>query len=168
MNKISIIENINSVFKDITLPSNNYLNDKYPGILQDPLGEDTRNHLSGKHWKDLTPDIVEYIGSDLGGLSPEEMRFYLPGFMIVCINSFHEVGLAMNSLLSLLTLPGEDENPNRFKRFYEIAEGLTCKQKSAVRLFLEFLKDKFVDKYPDEFYDNRIPQVALDRYWEKF
>ena len=151
---------------------------KYPG--DDSLVEwkdwesvDLARLLKGKHWKDLTLDMMNRESGALYLLTPQAFRFYLPAYLIGSL-LHHEYWFA--EVVSYVLMPPEgkreiDENELAWKgeteqykyivkRFEKTAGRLTKEQKSAVRFYWEFLRDEHSEDYPDD-----APEIALKTYW---
>jgi hypothetical protein len=155
MNKEELQEAICSEFGKLQYPGDSSLvhnSDDWESaeLLKDFLG---------KKWKDLTIDlIVPKHGNDLFLLTNEAYRYYLPGFMLLMLNSFYESDILADAVISSL-------NPffSELDRFLKRISEFSTPQKKVIKEFLEYIKDTHSGDSP--FFKKDVEQ-ALE-YWKK-
>jgi len=178
-------EQIKNAFQDVSYPGDNHITG--PSIAPGTELYDIQQVFKGKHWLDITGNILSTQSDSIFFLSVEGYHFYLPGFMLACIDDFEEMKNIAGQLIHTLTPPKiiyeqrrkwlEDDNRDytkiivqesekykniHIRSFKEKMENITLKQKQAIKSFLEFIRDM----YPQYFFDEA--ETALKEYWDKF
>ena len=103
----------------------------------------------GKTWKEVLQNKENIYGSDLSFLTPEAIAYYLPAFMIYCIENPNEADNLLDDLLSfLLNLCNDLELYLwREKRRQDFLNHLSSEQKDVIELFVEYM----FQNYPEDF-----------------
>jgi hypothetical protein len=151
----------------------------YPGddrLVTGNYYEDERilRLLKGFHWQEVSWLNLDQLRDALLYLTPEGFRFYLPAFMIICIQDFYRADVTVHYVMNGLTLtraadarwnPSRAEEYERYWRncFFERVSGFNAPQAKVIREFLEHMRDV----YGEEFH-RQEPQTALERYWHQF
>lgn len=182
----------------------------YPGddrIVSSSTGPDferdaIKRLLKGLGWRDVAPGTLDLLRDSLPFLSPEGFRFYLPAYMVYCLNDFYRADVAIDNVVHSLTVPCADDlermqkgfgdyragHPEEARAlpddvhesvmraqadFYDSAankkfvldriSGFTAKQSRVIRRYLEYIRDV----HGEEFLRDQ-PQIAIDRFWNKF
>lgn len=92
--------------------------------------------FQGKHWKELSPEVLFKQSDNLGALSPEAFRFYLPACMIGALLHHEETDrLLQNVFYDFTPPPSKGEQMDWFCT--RIAP-LDARQKEVVRRYVEF------------------------------
>jgi hypothetical protein len=143
----SICQAINAAFDDTPYPGD-------ANIVDDIRGEGAMvaEIFCGKHWKELSPEVLFLYRNSIPFFSADAYRFYLPAFMIA---AFSNQDILESVLYSLDRKSQIDEIA-----FLKKAGRLKGSEKKAVKLFLEFIKDNYSRDYPRE------PVSALQHYWD--
>jgi hypothetical protein len=118
-------------------------------------GDEVLNVFSGKHWKQLTADTIDYHHDILPIISPEAFRFYLPAYLIFTLDNFSSDSNAVDHTVFGLC-PPRPQNP-LFEHFVSRMNVLTLEQKRAVKSFLELVKPEY----------KKEVSHALKVYWIK-
>jgi hypothetical protein len=64
-----------------------------------------REALKGRHWRDVSFELLQQLARSLPFLSAEGYRFYLPAFMMISIVDFARAGVIADEILLSLTPP---------------------------------------------------------------
>ncbi|MEO6909182.1 MAG: DUF6714 family protein [Abditibacteriaceae bacterium] len=147
-------EQIEEAFKDVSYPGDNNI------VVEgnDPEGQWIKNDLRGTHWKDLLQDenkLFQHYPSILF-FTPQALKFFLPAYLIASTN-FETSDMIGETLINTLT-----PRPYGLRSTPKLAEFtrvLTPSQNRAVKLFLEFIRDEYLQD-PDD-----TPSQALRCYW---
>jgi hypothetical protein len=126
-----IAREIEEAFADVPYPGDDKLVDNPDLYGRDMIIEAFR----GKHWKEITIDVLYWHRDSIGLFSPEGFRFYLPCFMIGALLHIGETDTLWQSVFFDLT-PRELEGPRRdwFDAWVRL---LDVRQKAAVRRYVE-------------------------------
>jgi len=123
----------------------------------------------GKSWAEITYQQVwdGYSGGTPGVafylLSCEALRYYLPAWMMMCIEDVSPEGSdALDPLLGLLKRGGEWAIGS-VEDFDKTFGALTISQKAAVAAFLKYADFAFPSVYPSGF-----ASMAYTSYWHQF
>ncbi len=177
----------------------------YPGdehIVLDNSGahlecEEIKSALKGRHWRDVSFEILEELRSALPFLSPEGYRFYLPAFMVFSIADIYRADVIPDEVIRTLTLPHASD----IDRIKELAKGHpemqpfssdeweqilktladTYSSGTLERMFFERVSgftaiqctlirqflEYMQDIHGDQF-PNGEPGIAIERYWYQF
>jgi len=63
----------------------------------------------GKHWSELTPQLVQSCPDAIVFLSPEAFRFFLPGYLLLALQDLYGMDVSLSSLLWALAGPYYEE-----------------------------------------------------------
>lgn len=113
----------------------------YPGddrLVSNPdyyESDDVIKAFRGKHWRDISLDVLVDNQLNLGLLSPEGFYFYLPRFLVAALLHADEVGVLWETVFYTLT-PPESEGKD-MEWLLKVASLLDSRQKAAVRRFVE-------------------------------
>jgi hypothetical protein len=84
INEKNLIKDVENAFSDTQYPRDDNLvfdnNNNYSDVIE------TKQDFLGKHWKNLSIDIINHHRDDLPVLTPEAFCFYLPAFLIASIS----------------------------------------------------------------------------------
>ena len=123
------------------------------------------SEFKNKHWKDLGFDfLVPHHSSSMNFMTPQAFRFFLPAYLMVSAEFYFESDVLSDNTIRELMLPLAGESKQwLIDRFSERFDPMSARQKAAIRLFLEFIRDE----YPDQssgFEDHLC--VSIERYWQ--
>lgn len=140
----------------------------YPGDTNLFEGMESINYLGldgqpeeffGKHWDMLTSPFLERMGSCIHLFSPSAFRFYLPSFMLACINTPNELEFILDETVAVLTGPLDIEGETK-DCFMARVQSLSEAQHRTVVAFLQYVEHHLAENFVfDE------PRRALDSYW---
>lgn len=71
----------------------------------------------GKHWSELTPELVQGRPEAIAFLSPEAFRFFLPGYLLIAIQDLS--GLDVSLIGLLYAMAGPIRREERFQMLSE-------------------------------------------------
>jgi hypothetical protein len=71
----------------------------------DPEYRDVAHAFQGKHWRELSPAFIREQRDALPLLSPAAFRFFLPAYMLACLDGAQDLDTAPLSVASCLTPP---------------------------------------------------------------
>ncbi len=121
---------------------------------EDDKGKSILRHLTGRRWRDAIDEAAEWLDDKaVLFLTPAARHYYLPAFLFAALNGYDDV---RRSLLYAL------EPPDGMARFRREFDAYTPEQKSAVRRFLEYVRDEAHDGE-----DKAAAHIALERYWAR-
>ncbi len=161
-----IIDAIEEAFRDTSRPDVSNIVVEFE--LDPELGE-LRDRLKNLHWSEIPvywgkafpPEPFLHHGDDLISLTPEGLRYFLPGYMISCILYPEEVDVMSQYVGDFLTPPRPGSDDEQF--FAELVSGLSRYQGEAIGRFMRFLLDEY---HSDDGPDSDI--FSAVEYWEKF
>ena len=120
--------------------------------------------FQGKDWQSITLSALneEYIGDPaacLNFMTPTAFRYYLPSYLLICLEHNIRSNNILPSTIWRLTLnPDNAEDKAQFMgRFSPYNEA----RKQDIASFLVLMREYFDA-------DDNDPQIALDRYWSIF
>lgn len=119
-----------------------FANAEYPGDDNlvtdggcDPGCREIAAAFRGKAWDSISTQMVREYNGALPLLTPAAFRYYLPAYLLGCIDSRQKVDFAWDSVITHLTPPWKSEF------FTERAEGFMDLQADALVAFLRFVDD---------------------------
>lgn len=118
----------------------------YPGdeaLVADQSGYDPEcneicSAFKGKNWKDISVEMVNEHKEALPLLTPGAFRYYLPAYMIGCVNSYYDVDVALDSVLFNLT-PPQPRSGLEWNSFWTRAQQFNEQESDAIKSFLELM-----------------------------
>jgi uncharacterized protein DUF6714 len=159
--------------------------------------EEIKSALKGRHWRDVSFETLDELRSALSFLSPAGYRFYLPAFMVLSIVDFQRADVIPDVVIRSLTLPRASDvdrirelaelhpemqpfSPDEWEgllqtmaesyrsgtpehAFFQRVSGFDLPQCRVIRQYLEYMRDAYGGEFP-----NRGPEIALERYWDRF
>ena len=177
----------------------------YPGderIVRDSSGthleaQQVKRALAGRHWRDVSFDTLDELGSALFFLTPQGYRFYLPAFLVYVLTDFERADVVPDEIIQTLTAPDPvdvDRIEALARRHPELQPfdsevwkkilstvSESYQSGSAEREFLErvYAFDnrqgkairRFLEYMQNVFGDEfaaHEPRVAIERYWHRF
>ncbi len=130
----TVAQKIEAAFSDTPYPGEgNICHDPYQGVQED---------FWGKHWKDLSLDLIIRHRDKIPSLTPEAFRFYLPAFMNAVLFHYDEVDTLPINVMTSLTPPTQESQGrwpmnNLMHGFLRNVEGFSVQEKIAILAFLE-------------------------------
>jgi hypothetical protein len=91
----------------------------------------------GKHWKEISLEILRYHSAGIVFLTPEAYRFYLPAYLLAAVMHYNQADTIPDSVVFSLIPPAD---ANDFQAYQRRIEGFTPAQRQAIKYFLEYLK----------------------------
>lgn len=138
-------EQIERAFEDVPYPGDEHIVSD-PGWEKDVLALD----FKGKHWKDISRETLRRHQDDLALFTPAGRKFYLPAYLLAALD---DRGDLLGWVIIRLTLP---ETLMFQRMFHSDFDGYSPAQKSAIRAFLEYIRDAL---------SSDDAAAALERYW---
>ncbi len=130
-------------------------------------GRSIADALRGKHWSEVTLDVLAQHRWEIFLLSPDTFRFYAPVFMLAALYHFDELDTFPHNVLFSLTPQREEHIHNYFAGefndyFSRRAAAFSREEKNAIRIFLETI----AAMHPDEewLYDIDLERMTLP-FW---
>jgi hypothetical protein len=126
----------------------------YPGDEQicadqsanDPECQEIAAAFRGKHWKDVSVEMVREHADALPLLTPAAFRYFLPAYMVASAEAYYDVDVASESVLSNLTPPAVRDGW-QWDFFLERARQFDRAQRNAINSFLRVLRQIEVDDW---------------------
>src|SRR5262245_25577787 len=127
-----LVDEVIEAFSNVAYPGDDKLvYDNSPEHLE---CADVASLFRGKHWKDISLELLQYNSESLAFFTPEAYKFYVPAFLIIAISAYDRADLIPRSLLSSLTIPKKDGETK--KRFLDKMGLFSADQRAAIRHFL--------------------------------
>lgn len=157
MSKLNAAEEVRKQIESAFL-TNTYPGDKKLVIdgEEDPECRFIKLNLIGKHWQDLLqePHFTAVHNVSLSFMTDKAFIYYLPAFLIASLDWYEADMLGITTIFELAPPPLGSLSLERAKKFNKM-------QKDAIRSFFKFLCDEYSEEFPD-----KLPQRALDKYWD--
>ena len=128
---LKLIAEIEKTFVDVEYPGDDHL--ATSKIRWDSL--EFAEAVKGKHWKELSKDVLLEYAAELIWLTPEAVRFYLPAFMIAELGPD---GLGYNSYTFTFLQPSDPSNSKLMELFSYKLSAFTADEKAVLRAFVKF------------------------------
>ncbi len=125
------VREVEEAFADVPYPGDDKIVDNLDLYGRDIIFEAFR----GKHWREITIDVLFWHRDSFGQLSPEGFRFYLPCFMIGAVLHPVETDTLWQSVFFDLT-PRDSEGP-LMDWFHALVNLLDARQKAVVRRYVK-------------------------------
>lgn len=114
-----------------------------------------RDNFQGKRWGEIQADTLCLHHDTLFFLSSSGFHYLIPAFMIAALDS--PESHLVEAVVFALTRPSDPQDEQLFIETMSLFDG---EQRSAIRAFLEYLKDEEPQNWPDN-----APMDALNKYW---
>jgi hypothetical protein len=161
-------DRILSEFADVPYPGDDKIANRNPGFLayEDYEGRAVEAFFRGKRWQDVTLQSLEegYDGDKsacLSFMTVNAFRYYLPAYMLICIDDYEGADVSYTATLQTLTPQIGDVEIDA--RTLTRISGFTQQQKQTIALFL---KEMSALHGADDPWDDTL--VALDSYWKQY
>ena len=127
----------------------------YPGdehIVINQSGNDSEyrdilSAINSKAWQDVSVEMVRnHAAEALIFLTPTAFRYYLPAYMIGCVEAYYDVDIALDSVLFNLT-PPKERSGWEWDFFWVRVQQFNEHEKKAITLFLELMKQYEIDDW---------------------
>ena len=141
-----LVETITEAFADLPYPGD----DRLLTELEVSESPEIRREFTGKDWREISPGIgddewMHWSPDSLNWLSPEAFRYYLPAYLISCIEDAVNADVIPYTLISVLNPACEDTHPVAAKiakaRFEQTVAPLSIRQKRAISEFWRYALD---------------------------
>ena len=139
-NKAALIQRIHLAFAGTVRPSSDNIIDGNP--CDDMESEELYEKLKDLNWVEIPSNVARYRNGPLLYLTPDALRYFLPGYMIACISDPDEADVLWYSVIWELIPPSgtdgrhfDEESRGRFARF---VSGMTREQREAVCEYVKF------------------------------
>lgn len=119
----------------------------------DPECAEIVRAFTGMRWQDVSVETVRRFKDALPLFTPEAFGFYLPAYMVACIDAPHEVDVALDSVLFRLT-PPLPASGWRWDFFQARVQGFKALQVDAIRSFLALMNQR---ELADWAHEGKIP-----------
>ena len=140
----------------------------YPG--DDNIGVHDIEELAGTYWQNLTLEQILHHRDEIGSLTPNAFRYYLPAFLLALLQSADKLDSFPETFIPYLIPPrsiSHDKHINKERIFIGL-DALSADQKKAVGLCLEMIDETYhrdewstIEHYRTEF----TPAVE---YWSQY
>lgn len=156
--RTAIIAEIEAAFRDTARPSRS-------NIVSDSSGKhlecnQIQKRFENRDWSDIVDNPNKHESSDLSFMTPLAMKYYLPGYMIACVEKSRTAVKMTLSLERRLT-PPEYIRASGSQYFEELVKILTRDQYKAISNFLRFLV-----KWHPEYYSDDDKIYSAISYWD--
>jgi hypothetical protein len=133
LNENQLKDLIETAWANADYPGDDRLMD-YTGNCVDLVEcQEILNAFRNKSWRELSVEFIRYHCDDLGFMTLDGYRYYLPAYLLAAALHYYEADVVSDIIVHSLIPPYID--------------GLTLEQKRAVRAFLEFMKAHYADHY---------------------
>src|SRR3989344_3320707 len=161
MDKAKLIEEIQQAFSSGQYPSDAaiVLDSPYAKIYPDYEGNTIAKVFKGKKWQEIDPDALARQNAAPGFLTQEAFHYYIPAYMMLMIQDIDKADILVEIIINKLTPLSENELGESFVK----ADLFTKEQGACIKHFLQYLQDANPD-----FFENKEPTIAIERYWKNF
>lgn len=157
--RVSLIAEITSAFRDVLRGDGVSLHET--NVLDDYGGPEARLEArqwdTDTHWWELTDEDLYAHHVYLSYLDGESLRYYLPAYMISCLNGAERFSKPLYFLLDC------DKGSNLEAWMRQKWEGFSAKQGRVTCLFLHYMIDHTQNKR-----DIKDAETALQEHWGRF
>lgn len=148
-----VAEQIEKAFREEQYPGDNHLTQ---GSTMEAA--EVNGFLRGRRWQDLGVGELARNHASLFFMTPEAIRYYIAGFLIASVLHYGDSDQIPSSLLFLLS-PFAMNDAHYQSRFRERFELLSNPEKSAIRAFLEYLRDTHSEDFPTNTSQDQVSQL---------
>jgi hypothetical protein len=118
----------------------------YPGDDNLVIGNDRECReiaaaFRGREWRSISHDFSREQKEALPLLAPEAFRYFLPAYLISCIDARNQIDVAWDSVIFNLT-PPKARTGSRWDRFEQRITGFTRGQGDAILNLLAFMDEE--------------------------
>lgn len=113
--------------------------------------------FKGKHWKEISSDVIFQLRFDLSRFTPEAFRFYLPAYLIESLRGENSGEIRQ---LVVWSLDPHEDDKHRHAEFLIKVEGFSAIQKTAIKAFIKY----YIDTEPHRLSDDD----KIEHFWEKY
>ena len=96
--------------------------------------------LRGREWSSVSPTLVRECAEALPLLTPAAFCYYLPAYLLACIDAREQIDVAWDSVIFNLTPSPARESWQR--RFRIRTDGFTALQAEAITAVLELMEER--------------------------
>ena len=154
MKAFQLIEEIKQVFASVAYPGDDDLvTNPNPSKAQDML-----RAFRGLHWHDITEEFAVTWCEELGHLTKDGFRFFVPGFTLPLLAKMPEELPKLEHYLIHALMP-PDKGSDRGGEFYDRMSVFDAKQHAAIAKFVDY------DFWYSPSFDNR-ERGKLITYWQ--
>ena len=104
----------------------------------DPESMEIASAFKGKDWKDVSMEMLHEHADSLPLFTPTAFRYYLPAYMIGCIDSYYDLDVTLDGVLFNLT-PPKERSGQEWDFFWARAQVFNEQEREAIRSFLELM-----------------------------
>jgi hypothetical protein len=154
-----IAQQIRESFSSTPYPGDHNIagDDPFDGVLVEEA-------FRGKHWHDITLELLLKHHSKLPFVSPAAYRFYLPAYILGVLYHFEDLDLMDAPYLLLTTLT--PSYPTSLPRFLEVAKHFTPEERAAIHSFLSNCKELFPEERWGYLFNQEEELNAAIEYWK--
>ena len=109
--------------------------------------EEVRRAFAGRSWRSLGSDDLLQNKEALNFMTPRAFRYYLPAFIRITVERFSDSDVIPDTILGIL-LPTADGQLKKWRK--ERLDALSAGQASALRAFVEFLREKHSSEFDED------------------
>ena len=153
-----------------------FANTPYPGDKNivvdqnvfDPECTEIVNAFTGMKWQDVSVEMVLQFKEALPLFTPAAFSFYLPAYMVACVDAYYDVDVALDSVLFNLT-PPVSQSGWQWDFFQARIENFAGLQVDAIRSFLALMIEYELADWACE--DKIPPRDRIGRamdFWAQF
>jgi hypothetical protein len=137
---------IAAAFSGHPYPGDNNLVDA--GTL-DPKTERLRNAFKNRRWQDVSIDMVRSFKDDLPLFTPAAFAYFLPAYLLACMEAPDEVDTAFDSVIFNLTPPLSDGGW-QIRFFQARARLFSQEEANTLSMFLDMAARHEIDEWASE------------------
>jgi hypothetical protein len=136
-----------------------------PDAVGDPECIEIARTFKGKEWQSVPPEIVHEHKDALPLFTPAAFCYYLPAYLMACIDAREQIDVAWDSVIIRLT-PPKNLQGSRMEFFRTRAEGFSPTQAEALLAFLEFAFEKEKADWAREGLEPQKDFPQAIKYWK--
>ena len=146
-----------------------FAGERYPGDKHLTQGSsmeaaEVASFLRGRCWQDFRTGELARNHESLFFMTPDAIRYYIAAFLITSLLHYDDSGQIPSSLLFFLS-PFSMNDSDYQSRFRERFEMFNDSQRSAIRAFLECLRDAHSEDFPTSTSQDQVSQLL--QWWLK-
>ncbi len=104
----------------------------------DPEIEELKNAFRGRDWTSISVATVCHFKDALPLFTPAARRYYLPAYLVACLDAYADADTAVDSVIAYLAPPKKPSGKN-WDAFKLQAEEFNDAQKRAIGSFLDIM-----------------------------
>jgi hypothetical protein len=153
----------------VRLVESSFENRPYPG--DDNIGvHDIEEGFMGKRWKDITHQLLWNHRDEIGSLTPDAFRYYLPAFLLAVLQSSEKLDAFPIIFIPYLIPPVSISHDKYVKKeqIFIALDSLTAEQKRTVGICLNMIAELYPGDKWSTFEEHRKQLAQAVEFWSQY